>query len=270
MTAMDSTARIVRPAQNSPTNTVAHTSLSVMGGMSSGPQWQPSTRYSDQPTSLQSRIFGMGGVGAIALVIAAGVFLSWRVYTTVQSPPTLSVFDVAAPAAPPEPQSETPPGPEQVQKEKAEVQPDRPKIDVPEIQIPSANPIPLEVTKPIIAPGPPVEKTTAPESKPVPSAQKASDAKPTWEGLVLGALNKVKRYPREAHFTRQQGVPYIRFVMNRQGKVLSVQIERSSGHRVLDQEALSLPGRAQPLPGPPEDIKGDAIELVVPVEFFMR
>lgn len=128
----------------------------------------------------------------------------------------------------------------------------------------------IEVSKPVIDPGPPVEKTTAPESKPLPPATQASDAKPTWEGLVLGALNKVKRYPTEASFGRQQGVPYIRFVMNREGKVLSVRLERSSGYRSLDQEAVSLPKRAQPLPKPPEDVKGETIELVVPVEFFMR
>ena len=75
---------------------------------------------------------------------------------------------------------------------------------------------------------------------------------------------------REATFRRQQGVPYIRFVMDREGKVLSVRLERSSGYRPLDDEAVALPKRAQPLPKPPEDVKGETVELVVPVEFFMR
>ena len=79
----------------------------------------------------------------------------------------------------------------------------------------------------------------------------------------------MKRYPRDAHFAGQQGVPYMRFIMDRQGKVLSVRLERSSGFRSLDKEALALPKRAQPLPKPPEDVKGEAIELVVPVEFFI-
>ncbi|WP_313440172.1 energy transducer TonB [Novosphingobium sp.] len=230
----------------------------------------PRTRYADQPVSWQTRLFGMGGIGAICLAVTAAMVLSWRVYTAVQTPPSLSVFDVAAPAAPPEPQRDTPPDPEQVQKEKAEVQPDRPNAEVPEIQIPSESPITLEPSKPVIDPGLPIEKTTAPESKPVPPAQRASDAKPTWEGMVLGALNKVKRYPREASFRHQQGVPYIRFVMNREGDVLSVRLERSSGIRSLDGEAVSLPKRAAPLPKPPKDVGGETIELVVPVEFFMR
>ncbi|PNU03051.1 energy transducer TonB [Novosphingobium guangzhouense] len=67
--------------------------------------------------------------------------------------------------------------------------------------------------------------------------QKVSDAKPTWEGQVLAALNKVKRYPREASFRHQQGVPYIRFVMSGEGRVLSVRLERSSGIRSLDDQS---------------------------------
>ncbi|WP_279606813.1 hypothetical protein [Sphingobium yanoikuyae] len=30
-----------------------------------------------------------------------------------------------------------------------------------------------------------------------------------------------------------------------------------------------MPKRASPLPRPPEEVKGDSIELVVPVEFFI-
>ena len=90
--------------------------------------------------------------------------------------------------------------------------------------------------------------------------------------MVLGALNKAKRYPRDAQRGRQQGVPYIRFVMDREGRVLSVRLERSSGFAALDNEAVNLPRRAAPLPKPPEDVRpGEStIELVVPVEFFIR
>lgn len=62
-------------------------------------------------------------------------------------------------------------------------------------------------------------------------------------------------------------MPYIRFVMDRAGKVLSSRLERSSGFPDLDREAVALPKRAQPLPKPPNDKPGDTIELVVPVEF---
>lgn len=230
------------------------------------------SRYADRPASLATRLVGLVGTSTTGLVILAGLFLTWQTYTATPPSATLAAFNVAPPAAPPQPVRDVPPGPEQVKKDKPVPQPRTPKIEAPKIVIPAANVI---MTAPPAKPvptdsGPPVKETSAPLSKPAPPAPQVSSGKPTWQGLVLAALDKVKRYPRDAHFARQQGVPYVRFTMDRQGKVLSVALERSSGFRSLDQEALSLPKRAQPLPRPPEDVKGEAIELVVPIEFFMR
>ena len=86
----------------------------------------------------------------------------------------------------------------------------------------------------------------------------------------MAQLAKYRRYPGTAIARRQQGVPYIRFVMDRQGKVLSSRLERPSGFPDLDREAVALPKRAQPLPKPPDDRPGATLELVVPVEFFLR
>ncbi len=87
---------------------------------------------------------------------------------------------------------------------------------------------------------------------------------------MLAQLNKFRRYPRIAMVQRQQGVPWIRFVMDREGKVLSVRLERSSGSSDLDREVIALPKRAQPLPKPPQDKPGDTLELIVPVEFYLK
>lgn len=232
--------------------------------------WQPSTRYSDQPMSAGTRLFGIGGVSMIALTILSGALLTWRTYTTPPAPTTLSVFDVAPSAAPPTLPNEIPPGPEQVEKPKPLPRPKRPKIEPPQIQILSDSSLTLPAPKEAPDPGPPVDKTTAPQAKPAPPAPQVSNARPTWEGAVLTALNKAKRYPRSAQRARQQGVPYIRFVMDRNGKVLSSRLERSSGFPALDNEAVALPSRAAPLPMPPEDMNGNTIELVVPVQFFMK
>lgn len=98
-----------------------------------------------------------------------------------------------------------------------------------------------------------------------------SDVKATWQGLVLARLNKHHRYPRSAMAQQRQGMPYIRFVIDREGRVLSATLERSSGFADLDREAVALPRRAQPIPKPPVDMRpGQAtIELAVPVEFFL-
>ncbi|MBX3503373.1 MAG: TonB family protein [Alphaproteobacteria bacterium] len=62
----------------------------------------------------------------------------------------------------------------------------------------------------------------------------------------------------------------VRFVMNRDGKVLSVMIAQSSGIEELDQEAQRLIWRAQPLPGVPRSIRGDRFTFATPVRFAFR
>jgi protein TonB len=58
--------------------------------------------------------------------------------------------------------------------------------------------------------------------------------------------------------------------MNREGALLSARLDRSTGFPVLDAEALALFERAAPLPGLPKSVPGETVEIVVPVEFFIR
>lgn len=232
--------------------------------------WQASSRYADQPPSVRARLTGAGGVVALSLIALAGALVTWTSYRPVAAAPAMETFDVAPPAAPPMQPRELPPAPEQEQQHRPETRPEHQIAEPPPVPIPAVVPVGAVPPKPVPDSAPPVEQSSAPEARPVPPAPRPSNAAPTWQGQVLGALNKVRRYPREASFRRQQGVPYIRFVMDRDGKVLSSRLERSSGVRALDDEAVALPKRAQPLPKPPAEVAGDTIELVVPVEFIIR
>ena len=202
-----------------------------------------------------------------APALVAAYWLGPVVSTPAPEPAIL--IDMAPPAAPPVPPTERPSGPRHI---KTEVL--RPKVQEDPVKTPPViNPAVATQTAPPQPPQveakQPVPETTAPLARPAPSAPAASSGKVTWQGLVLGRLERFKRYPWSAQSHRQQGVPYIRFVMDRYGKVLSSRLERSSGYSALDDEAASLPKRAQPLPKPPSDVTGDTIELVVPVEFFI-
>ena len=54
------------------------------------------------------------------------------------------------------------------------------------------------------------------------------------------------------------------------GRVLAFDIAKSSGAAALDQEARDLIRRAQPLPPLPVEFGRETLDLVVPVEFFLR
>ena len=99
------------------------------------------------------------------------------------------------------------------------------------------------------------------------TSEHESAAKQQWQQLLHAHLEKEKRYPRKAQRLRQQGTPVIRFTMNREGQVLGVELVRSSGSESLDQEAMDLVYRAQPLIKPPLSVLGQQISLTVPIRF---
>ena len=83
-------------------------------------------------------------------------------------------------------------------------------------------------------------------------------------------LERHKEYPRRARMRRQQGTAVLYFVMDREGRVLEYRLERSSGHRLLDREVMDMIQRAQPLPKMPDEMEQVRLELVVPIQFFLR
>ena len=112
------------------------------------------------------------------------------------------------------------------------------------------------------------ERTAAPAPGATPDPPSA--ALPTWKGLLLKHLERHKRYPLGAQRARQEGTTYVRFIMSRDGRVLSARIEQASGVAALDQEGLDLLTRAQPLPPFPPDQPGERLELIVPIQFYMK
>ncbi|HYH18538.1 MAG TPA: energy transducer TonB [Azospirillum sp.] len=157
-----------------------------------------------------------------------------------------------------------PPKPPPKPKEKPKPQP--PRVERPK-PAPAPGPTPPAAAAPTV-PAPPAPVAAAPA--PGPASTQVSRAVPAWQGLVLGHLERHKRYPRLAQIRRLEGVAQVRFILDRQGRVLSARLEKSSGHAILDEETVSLVERASPLPTPPPEMPQERIELVVPVQFFVR
>lgn len=90
-----------------------------------------------------------------------------------------------------------------------------------------------------------------------------------WQGRLLSHLRQHRRYPRQAQRWRQQGVVQLHFQVNRQGHVSAARLASSSGHPLLDAEALATLQRASPVPAPPAALATTTLEVLVPVEFFL-
>ena len=96
------------------------------------------------------------------------------------------------------------------------------------------------------------------------------NAIPAWEGELMRRLAQAKRYPEEARDRNQQGSVQLRISMDRQGRLLSANVVKSSGYAALDAEAVAMMHRAEPFPEPPSQMPGNPIQLTVPVNFALQ
>lgn len=204
------------------------------------------------------------------------------------APPQAAMMVELAPSAssPERRESEMPPGPEQVEHQ---VQTERqidsipfdpppevaaaptdalpPRKDVPEPQekqiavADRTTAVAASIADPDTAQRAPVEGS---------SSDAARAAIQTWESRLLAHLQHHKRYPGSARSQGQEDTVYLRFTMDRSGKVLAGKVWRSHGFAALNDEVNALIWRASPLPPPPDEMGGATIEMLVPVEFFLR
>ncbi|MGD9617654.1 MAG: energy transducer TonB [Alphaproteobacteria bacterium] len=183
----------------------------------------------------------------------------------LQPPPEPSPAPaVTLPTPPPKPKPTAKPRPKPPPKPR-QVEP----AAIPQRPVPPAPPPPRVAAPVAPVPAPPVP-APARAVAPVPSPGAIAAARHSWQSQLLGWLSRHKRYPRAAQEQRQQGTAYLRFALDRYGRVLSYRLDRSSGFAALDEEVTALIQRAQPLPPPPPELPGARFELVVPVDFSLR
>jgi periplasmic protein TonB len=204
----------------------------------------------------------------------------------VEPPPAVEAAPEMVPSPPDEP--EPPPQPQSPPETQAMVAP-LPPSEQPAVEIPPPRPVPTEQPKPSPAHAPeqqrPVKSIHEPPKKPA-TATRAQPSRvataPTAGAAAIGArehaswlselaahLARYKRYPAEAEARHNTGTVRLSFTMDRGGRVVSRHIEGSSGSASLDQEALSMIERAQPLPVPPS-MPQTRITLTVPIHFSLQ
>ena len=198
-------------------------------------------------------------------------------------------------SAPPALPSELAPGPQQPEPP-AEAQekrslPTEPKVveleaipqtrPLPEPEV--ALPRPVEEPKPAV-PDKPAEQPAVPETAvataPSSIEQQAdrpagpavgrtpavsAEAVSSWQRLLIARIEQFKRYPRQARSA--EGVASVAFTIDRKGRVLSTRVVRSSGSEVLDDDAVALVRRAEPLPAPPGGIGEEQLTLIAPIRY---
>ncbi len=100
------------------------------------------------------------------------------------------------------------------------------------------------------------------------AAQQGGDT--TIRLAYLGSLRKTLERSKVNPRSRQSGTVLVRFTVGPKGQLLSRQVERSSGSKLLDEAALAALDRASPFPPMPETLAQGPIEVQVPFKFITR
>jgi periplasmic protein TonB len=233
-------------------------------------------------------LFLSGALHAGAFALA----LNWQQPEALSEAAPPAVMIDLLPAAPVVPKIDASPGPQAPDSAKAEVQHTQPTLD------PPAKPAPQPQQQAAVAiPEPSPARQIADQPK-RDEAKKSSEqrtlasrsatpatfeaqhkatararatgaaaspaAVASWKSELMAQLNRYKRYPPG---TERGGTSLVAFSVDRSGAVTGAHLARSSGDTMLDQEAVSLPRRASPLPAPPEGMTGNPIALTVPIHF---
>lgn len=93
---------------------------------------------------------------------------------------------------------------------------------------------------------------------------------PSYVNRLRHWLERYKVYPKVARRKRMQGVVHLYFRVGREGGVLTQDIRKGSGHHRLDDAALAMLKRAEPLPEFPDDMSGAYLDIIVPIDFSLR
>ena len=115
----------------------------------------------------------------------------------------------------------------------------------------------------------PVPIAVKPEPPPV-SQSDIDDARSRYGNSLWGAISKHKKYPKIAAMRNWQGEVIVELELDGNGKLKSKKITQSSGHEVLDKQALEMVEKALPLPTPPETLRGTSFTITVPVPFKLE
>jgi len=245
----------------------------------------------------RSDIVRLGACAAVVVSVHAAIAVAllsrWDTADIEPGAPVVMLELAPVAAAPPAPSTELPPGLQQTEAEaqaqmrqesetRQPVEPhekDEIPIEHPEVSLPPPTHDPTresteakveqqatEATPAATAP-PSVEMLASrPEGPPMGEVSKTpSAAEITWQRSMLSRVQRFHRYPARAH--NESGVAQVEFAIDRAGRVLSSRITKSSGHAVLDQDALALIRRASPFPSPPPSVSDELLTVIIPVRY---
>ena len=133
---------------------------------------------------------------------------------------------------------------------------------------PISEPIEEPITEPIVEPiSESVEVTESAQiNEQIPTSPNPQVVS-NYSNLLRAHIAKHKKYPRIAQRRKMQGEVVIEIQIKGDGSLISKNIQKSSGHKVLDKEGMNMMEKSKPFPVPPEAMKDSVTTVLVPIAF---
>ncbi len=160
------------------------------------------------------------------------------------------------------PQVQTP-EPELVIPPKQELVKEKPQEEKPMPPVPTENERPQSESAPVTTSNPNLPNRAEKPVAPNPGTTVAPRVLPSFRDLVAAHLQRFKRAPKGGG----TGTAMVSFTLDRSGRVTSQSISRSSGSPVLDEAALAMISRANPMPRFPAAMPQESVSFTVPIRY---
>ncbi|MFG1485988.1 energy transducer TonB [Halobacteriovorax sp. RZ-1] len=106
----------------------------------------------------------------------------------------------------------------------------------------------------------------APVIKKVADAGEASE-KAKYLKTIRDQILAQKRYPRVAKMLKKQGIVDIYFEVSYPSNLSNIQIQKGSGHAILDKSALETIEALGDLPQMPDFLKSEVLKVAIPIKY---
>lgn len=161
----------------------------------------------------------------------------------------------------------------------------KPAPPPPAVRAPAAESTPAAAPEPERVPAPQAQAPASPQAEPAPEPAPApvivAPAPPPAPTIDPGALERYrqgvigqaaryKRYPRAAIDNNWEGEVVVRMTIGADGRMVALRVARSSGHEVLDQQALEMFRNAKSFVQIPGELRGREFELELRAVYNLR
>ena len=92
----------------------------------------------------------------------------------------------------------------------------------------------------------------------------------TYGQSISKEIKRYQKYPPPAQRRGWEGTAEVLLQIAADGKVTGITLGKSSGHAILDEEAMNMVRRASPLPQAPPDLRGRALVVSIPIVFRLQ